>query len=873
MKWDKSLLLAEQIRLEKEMHDGGIARYRRAQENSAQQNPSETAANLKLTRDLVAPLAAGIDAFIAHEREKGSGRVAAAVPALESLPSSSTAMLFFKVVLGQLAGAGGNYTALAIKLGGAIEDQIRFTRVEEAAPHYVKKVKENLAKARSKSYRHQRNVLAHVESKLHDATGIYAIDIDRWIPWRKADLLKLGSIVIYIAMQTLEYQEQPMFLKETIGRQGDILKLNPLVLGWIDDYDEFMQSLAPEFAPCVVPPRDWENPINGGYYTPELNRTLPLVKVSRRKHLRPLTKEAMPTVYQAINRLQNVAWEVNKELLAVINEIQENGGGFGLPSIEPTNRPINPVREELKELKGSALQEAMTKDEQEEFSEWKELMRNWHEAENKRVGTLLVSVRSINAANFYSRYPAIYFVYTMDSRGRVYSRTSTLDPQGSDLQKALIRFHKGKALGTSGKLWLAVQGANTWGYDKDSFEGRAAWVEEHEEMIRDIAADPLTFTDWLKADSPWQFLAWALEFNRLLEWQDSGRKAADFVSHIPVAQDGSCSGTQHYSALLLDEVGGDAVNLIDKDKPQDIYKKVAEVLYSKLLELSKNPVEGDFKGRQGQVLTKQEVAELASLWLPYGQDRELTKRPVMILPYGGTQTSTNEYVGQYLEDIQRRENNLAKLQEREPNQAHPFNQHELGRATCIRFCTRLLWQSISEVVVAATGAMRYIQQVAVAVAKENRPLSWVTPTGFTVTQEVYKREEERVRTFFHGTMICRNVIRNDSEEIDKNKMRSSSAPNFVHSLDASHLQTVAAKTQVESIACIHDSFGTHAADTELLRGELRRYFYEQYNGTNLLTRFKEDAEEAANVVLDDIEEPAKGNLDISAVLSSKYLFA
>jgi hypothetical protein len=43
---------------------------------------------------------------------------------------------------------------------------------------------------------------------------------------------------------------------------------------------------------------------------------------------------------------------------------------------------------------------------------------------------------------------------------------------------------------------------------------------------------------------------------------------ARYISHLPVHQDGSCNGLQHYAALGRDLTGGFAVNLCPADKPQ-----------------------------------------------------------------------------------------------------------------------------------------------------------------------------------------------------------------------------------------------------------------------------------------------------------------
>ena len=41
-----------------------------------------------------------------------------------------------------------------------------------------------------------------------------------------------------------------------------------------------------------------------------------------------------------------------------------------------------------------------------------------------------------------------------------------------------------------------------------------------------------------------------------------------YCSRLPVHQDGSCNGLQHYAALGRDLMGGEAVNLRDRDAPQ-----------------------------------------------------------------------------------------------------------------------------------------------------------------------------------------------------------------------------------------------------------------------------------------------------------------
>ena len=176
-------------------------------------------------------------------------------------------------------------------------------------------------------------------------------------------------------------------------------------------------------------------------------------------------------------------------------------------------------------------------------------------------------------------------------------------------------FAEGKPLDDKGRWWLGVHGANLFGNDKISLDDRAKWAFDYRPNAVNIASDPYRNLDWTEADDPWQFLAWCFE------WAEAHEEG--FVSHLPVGLDGSCNGLQHFSALLRDEVGGAATNLVPAPVPADIYREVAK--------------------RAEEILS--EVGEddpnfwMAQSWLVFGIDRKITKRSVMTLPYGVTYRS------------------------------------------------------------------------------------------------------------------------------------------------------------------------------------------------------------------------------------------
>ena len=62
----------------------------------------------------------------------------------------------------------------------------------------------------------------------------------------------------------------------------------------------------------------------------------------------------------------------------------------------------------------------------------------------------------------------------------------------------------------------------------------------------------------------------------------SGGKIEDYKCRLPIHQDGSCNGLQHYAGLAADETGGAAVNLIRLETKQDVYIKVLEIVKKKI---------------------------------------------------------------------------------------------------------------------------------------------------------------------------------------------------------------------------------------------------------------------------------------------------
>ena len=111
----------------------------------------------------------------------------------------------------------------------------------------------------------------------------------------------------------------------------------------------------------------------------------------------------------------------------------------------------------------------------------------------------------------------------------------------------------------------------------------------------------------------------------------------------------------------------------------------------------------------------------------------------------------------------------------------------------------------------------------------------------------------------------------DGENPKASKARTSFAPNLVHSMDASHMWATIDRLQadgLDSFAMVHDSYGVHACDVDILHTAIRESFvdlYKDYCPMKALTEAYPD--------VDFPDLPTKGTYQIESVLDAPYFFA
>lgn len=603
-------------------------------------------------------------------------------------------------------------------------------------------------------------------------------------------------------------------------RQTIEVRLTDEVFGLIGQIKEHIVETTPYYLPCIEQPRDWVAIDDGGFHTREMRRMQPFMVRSYGE--RDAMRHAdMSRVFAAINHLQSVPWQINGRMLTAIRDVAQH---FDMEEILSQAEFPAPERPDF--LMGDMKTEDMSPEQLEQFVAWKREKAEWFTQMKLRGTKYGRFYTATKVAEKFLEFPSLYFVYFADFRGRLYAQTTGVSPQGSDMQKALLRFAVGKPLSTlEAERWFQIHGANKFGYDKESLDDRVQWVRDRRDILCGFADDPIGNAGWTQADSPLQFLAWCFEY---ADWI---RNPHSFESHIPIGMDGSCNGLQNFSAMLRDEVGGKATNLVPSSKPNDIYQMVADVSALKLRQDA--PDERGFRDR----------------WLSHGINRSLVKRSVMTLPYGSTRFSCADFiVGDYLK--------MGKVPE--------FSK--IDYAPAAQYLSHFVWDSIGDVVVKAREAMTWLQQSAKQMLKDGVDvIRWTTPSGFLVCQAYAEQESHRIRTNLCGNAFLRISV--DTDEADLNRHKNGIAPNFVHSYDAAHLTLVTCSAAPEGLhlAMIHDDYGTHAADAQRLYILIRETFVAMYEGCDPLQEL------ADRYALSD--PPEKGSLNLRAVLDSPYFFS
>ena len=414
---------------------------------------------------------------------------------------------------------------------------------------------------------------------------------------------------------------------------------------------------------------------------------------------------------------------------------------------------------------------------------------------------------TMNAVEVFQDVDKFYIPWSFDYRGRAYPIPAFLTPQDTDFGKSLLKFHEGSFMTPEAEDWLAFQVATTYGLDKAPIQERIQWALDNQDLIESIALDPIGYLhEWEVADEPWTFLAACDEYYHCII------KCDRHHTNLPVAVDATCSGLQILAGLAKDASTAELVNVLPSDKPQDAYKVIAEQ-------------------------AKPHVPECIR---PH-MDRKVTKRTVMTVPYNAKPYSNRGYIREALKE-----------------KGVEVEKEDLTETV------KAVRDAMDVVVPGPMKVMKWIEQeVAKAIDRGATSLQWVTPSGFTVNQKLMKPKVQTIELQLLGRCKVR-VATDEGDKVDKNHHKNATAPNLIHSLDASLLHLSALRFNAP-ISLIHDSVLCRATDMSVLSAIVRETYMHLFAEHDYLTTF-------AHYIGAETKPPIIDTLEPAKVIDSTYFF-
>ncbi|CAG0894441.1 unnamed protein product [Darwinula stevensoni] len=675
--------------------------------------------------------------------------------------------------------------------------------------------------------------------------------------WPPGILYSIGKFLYSLMMREVKFdafilkkgksmlkQEVPAFYS-IFRRQGHMtkeeVKTHPTLMKLYRGASLDDLTFDAQVAPMLCPPLPWISHTTGGF----LLSSAPLIRLpfGARAQMSQLEQTPVRNLYpvlDSLNQLGSIPWIVNDKVLNVVVDVFNKKGDEKL-EVPPPPSECPPL---------PSFSSATTKQERHHIHRQRLALQR-KKAEMFSLWCDALYKLSI-AHHFRGR--VIWFPYNMDFRGRVYPCPPHFNHLGADLTRSLLLFAQGKPLGDQGLNWLKIHVVNLTGKKKRSpISERLAHANEVMPEILDSAENPLSGRRWwMESEEPWQTLAACMELREAL----MSPNPSEYISHLPIHQDGSCNGLQHYAALGRDLQGAQSVNLAPLPNPQDVYSDVAAIVER---ERAKDAKEG--------VVTAKVLEGFVR--------RKVIKQTIMTTVYGVTRFGARLQIAKQLKDIEE------------------FPQEHQWAASY--YLVQKTFLSLQEMFTATRHIQDWLTECARLISAVcGQSVEWVTPLGFPIIQPYHRG---LLRGFSLASLDALRSIPFYSmdayERPNVMKQKNAFPPNFIHSLDSCHmmLTSLFCQSQGLSFVSIHDCFWTHASTvdrmnqicreqfvalhSEPILEDLSRYLIEKYSYSD--GEFVGDgsvvemAKRKLNRVLHQV--PAKGSFNLQDVLHSTYFFS
>lgn len=610
----------------------------------------------------------------------------------------------------------------------------------------------------------------------------------------------------------------------------------------------------------------------------------------------------------AVHKLQNVAMRINLPVLDALRKNRNlfiNDGPIIIPSKGnkkkmddayyswrmAENRAKDKESPEVLRKKQKYVQEAL---------DWNEKLVAL-KAQSKKTAFNY----TMQKAELLATEPEFYQTIELDYRGRFYYVESFFNFQGTDAARGLLEFAKGKPITDEGRRWLAIHTAASYNqsYHIDEIPD---WCEAdyrsylEEEGLENISVDKMTLNDranWTENNLDWIIDCTAAGAIRMeaekpvvfyaccVEWTKYLADPTGHVSHLPIQIDGSNNGWQHLGAMSKDSITGSLVGLVPSDIQKDFYVATAKELITLMPDWfaeKEMPMKHIRKG----------ISKRGSMTRAYSAGEKTMSTNMYADCY---QEEFTETYGITVEDCNKLSHNLITainkvcpgpletmtfLQKLAAYEIGTFKIFKNGKAADTKY--RALKKRIKDLKYKRDKTDDELQDLSDCIialdsyetrlieGNGSKDIRWTTPSGFFVVYENYMQRSIKCKGTINGVGRINHVAYEKTDIPNIKGYMSGISPNFVHSMDASHMAIIIDNWDGD-FAAVHDAFATHCSDVDDLVYMTKETFIKIYEEDNFYDYIENTLLSSSDGLT--VEQPERGDLDIKSVRNSDYFFA
>ena len=497
-----------------------------------------------------------------------------------------------------------------------------------------------------------------------------------------------------------------------------------------------------------------------------------------------------------------------------------------------------------------------------------------------------------------------------DYRGRLYYIEPFLNFQGPDLARGLLNFSTAKPMTEAGKRWLAIHTAASYNMSY-SIDEIPSWCEEDyyshlkKEGLDNISVDKMTLSDrveWTNqymeeiidagdagnitkdAEKPVAFLACCFEWYDIFEAENDDRV---HMSRIPVPIDGSNNGWQHLGAISKDDQTGSLVGLVPIKIQKDFYVQTAK----KLLEICKDDRLNSILESMPMKKIRKGISKRGSMTRAYsagaakiGENMYFDcKTEDYHIDYGINEKDCMKLAGlliksidvvcpgplttmKYLQDLAVYEIGRFERIDSEGNEAAKEYRDISKRISAIHKIKDHTDEELTELSELIAERKTFSTKLIHGNGKSS--LKWKTPSGFKVHYKNFHALDGKIKGSIDGQRIT-HVVKVNTTHPDIRGFVCGVSPNYIHSMDASHMSIVISEWAGD-FGAVHDSFSTHACEVDDLLLKAKEVFIRIYDVDNYYNEIKKIVSDDTQL---DVEQPKLGGLNIGDIYDSEYFFA